>query len=68
MPIILPFPLTHTSSPPDPPHHAAQVFVESTQPVCDYYKGLGKLVSVDGSNAPEDVYGATKPHFDRFKQ
>lgn len=44
------------------------MFVESTQPVIDYYSSIGKLVSVDGAKVPDAVYEDTKPHFDRFKK
>jgi len=44
-----------------------QVFIESTQPVVSYYEGIGKVVRVDGSKTPEEVYATTRMHFDRFK-
>jgi len=36
------------------------VFATSTAPLIDYYKGQDKLVTVDGSKAPDDVYVEVK--------
>jgi adenylate kinase len=33
------------------------VFHENTRPVIEYYAGKGKLLRIDGSHGPEDVYG-----------
>lgn len=41
-----------------------KVFVESTQPVVAHYETKNKVVRVDGSKAPEEVYALTRPRFD----
>ena len=35
-----------------------KVFHENTRPVIDYYSSCGKLLRIDGSKEPEDVYAA----------
>ena len=44
-----------------------KVFSDSTQPVVAHYEARGKVARVAGVGTPAEVYDATKPHFERFK-
>ena len=49
-------------------HPGTQVFEDSTLPVVAYYEARGKVARVDGTRTPEEVYAATRPHFDKLLQ
>ncbi len=45
-----------TDDQPETIRERLKTFAENTAPVIDYYRSKGKLLSVDGRHAPEEVY------------
>ena len=43
-----------------------KTFTDSSMPVVEYYRGLGKVASVDAVASPEEVYANVKDHFAKF--
>ena len=41
-----------------------EVYDKSTSPLIDYYRGNGRLVEIDGNQAPDDVFAAVKAAID----
>jgi len=44
-----------------------QVYHENTQPLIEFYKNKGKLITVDGAPAPDVVYASVKEEVEKLK-